>query len=356
MNNHLLTNKQKNGLKSGSLMATVLATLLFTLPLSLTSYAASAVENPVDDKAGKHAQSHIDSHGDTHSDPLSIINTNEHSDEHGDEHGEEGHIEMSAEMMNSVDITTQQASAGEIKQRLTLYGTSTTEPSGVSYVRARFPGMITKLSVNVGDKVKKGQLIAEIESNNSLTRYSIYAAISGIITQRYVNPGELADEQVLVTIEDHQKLWLELQVFATQKPKVTIGQAVTISMDQQFTDSTITQLLPSTKASPFSIARVPLDNTQGNWSVGNLLSGSVVINNKSVPLIIDNRAIQVMEGKEVIFVKNEHGFAVREVKLGLSDGQYSQVLAGLNQGEVYSVKNSYLLKAELEKSSAEHHH
>ena len=360
MKNHFLTSSQKNCL----LLGTVIATLLFTLPFSLTSYATSHADKPVDSHSDKKVAEHADDHGD----PLSILNSDEHNDEHGDEHGEthtdehgdehgeEGHIEMSADMMKTVGITTLTASAGEIKQRLTLYGTSTTEPSAVSHVRARFAGIITKLSVNVGDKVKKGQLIAEIESNNSLTRYSIHAAISGVITQRNANPGELANEQVLVTIEDHQKLWLELQVFATQKPKVAIGQAVRITREQQFTDSVISQLLPSRKDSPFSIARVPLDNSQGTWSAGNLLSGSVVINKKSVSLIIDNRAVQVMAGKAVIFVKNEHGFEVREVMLGLSDSQFSQVLSGLNQGDIYGVKNSYLLKADLEKSSAEHHH
>ncbi|NQZ25674.1 MAG: efflux RND transporter periplasmic adaptor subunit [Colwellia sp.] len=352
MKNHFLTSSQKTCL----LLGTVMATLLFTLPYSLTSYATSHTDKPVDSHVDKKVAEHSNDHGD----PLSILNSDEHNDEHGethtDEHGEEGQIEMTAEMMKTVGITTLTASSGEIKQRLTLYGTSTTEPSAISHVRARFAGVITKLSVNVGDKVKKGQLIAEIESNNSLTRYSVYAAISGVITQRNANPGELANEQVLVTIGDHQKLWLELQVFATQQPKVAIGQAVRITREQQFTDSVISQLLPSPKDSPFIIARVPLDNSQGTWSAGSLLSGSVVINKKSVPLIIDNRAVQVMAGKAVIFVKNEHGFAVREVMLGLSDSQFSQVLSGLNQGEVYGVNNSYLLKADLEKSSAEHHH
>ena len=101
---------------------------------------------------------------------------------------------------------------------------------------------------------------------------------------------------------------------------------------------------------------MPLDNSQGTWSTGSLLVGSVVVNKLSVPLIIDNSAIQIMDGKKVIFIKNERGFEVHAISLGVSDGQFSQVLSGLKQSEVYAVHNSYLLKAELEKSSAEHHH
>mgnify|MGYP001942295974 CR=1 FL=1 len=330
MNTHFLTKNLKSSLLIG--------TLLFTLPLSLANTAVT----------------------DGHKDEPKSAHTDEHkdndSDEHGDEHGEEGHIEISADMMKTVDITIQEASAGEIKQRLTLYGSLTTDPSAVSQVSARFPGLITKLSVNVGDKVKQGQVIAEVESNNSLTRYNILAPISGVISKRMANQGEVANEQVLLTIKNYQNLWLELQVFPSQQNKVAIDQSVTASLEQKQTNSVIKQLLPTNGETPFIIARVPLDNSQDIWSVGSLLSGSVVVNQQTVPLVIDNRAIQVMEGKKVIFIKNEHGFEVREVNLALSDGQFSQVAAGLAQGEVYAVQNSYLLKAELEKSSAAHHH
>ncbi|PKG81589.1 RND transporter [Colwellia sp. 75C3] len=351
MNSPFLAQNIKHGI--------LISTLIFILPFSLTSNATSQVDKHSDSRVAVKENSSIATnkaieHGDEteHKDE----HTNDHGEEHGDEHSEEGHIAISAEMIKTVDITSLTATSGEIKQRLTLYGTSTTEPSAVSQVRARFPGIITLLSANVGDKVEKGQLIAEIESNNSLMRYSIHSAISGVITQRNANPGELANEQVLLTIEDHQKLWLELQVFATQQSKIAIGQSVRISMENQVTDSVISQILPSRNDSPFSIARVALDNSQSKWSIGSLLVGSVVINKLAVPLIIDNSAIQVMEGKQVIFVKNEQGFEVRVISLGLSDGQFSQVLSGLKKNEIYAVKNSYLLKAELEKSSAEHHH
>jgi len=338
MNTHFLAKNLKNGL--------LIASLIFTLPLSLAN--AAITDGHKDEHAAKHKDQHSDEHSNGDEDG--------HSDEHGDEHGEEGHIEISQHMIETVGITSQVATAGEIKQRLTLYGNSTTDPSAVSQVSARFPGLITKLSVNVGDKVKQGQIIAEVESNNSLSRYNILAPISGVISKRYANPGEVANEQVLLTIKNYQQLWLELQVFPSQQNKVAIGQNVTVSHEMQQTQAQIKQLLPTNTDTSFIIARVPLDNSQGTWTAGSLLSGSVVINSQAVPLVIDNRAIQVMEGKQVIFIKNEHGFEVREVNLALSDGQFSQVVTGLAQGEIYAVQNSYLLKAELEKSSAAHHH
>jgi len=334
MNTHFLAKNIKNGL--------LIASLIFTLPLSLAN--AAITDGHKDEHAAKHKDEHSDEHPDGH------------ENGHNDEHGKEGHIEISQHMIETVGITSKTVKAGEIKQRLVLYGNLTTDPSAESQVSARFSGLITKLSVNVGDVVKKGQVIAEVESNNSLSRYNILAPISGVISKRYANQGEVANKQVLLTIKNYQQLWLELQVFSTQQSKVTIGQSVTIKLEQQQAESVIKQLLPTNTDTPYIIARVPLDNSQGTWTAGSLLSGSVVINSQAVPLVIDKRAIQVMEGKQVIFIKNEHGFEVREVNLALSDGQFSQVITGLAQGEVYAAQNSYLLKAELEKSSAAHHH
>jgi cobalt-zinc-cadmium efflux system membrane fusion protein len=73
-------------------------------------------------------------------------------------------------------------------------------------------------------------------------------------------------------------------------------------------------------------------------------------------VVVDNRAIQIIEGQPVIFVKNAAGFERRLVSIGQTDHKFSQVLSGLQPGEQYAVENSYLLKADLGKSSASHAH
>jgi acetyl/propionyl-CoA carboxylase alpha subunit len=43
-------------------------------------------------------------------------------------------------------------------------------------------------------------------------------------------------------------------------------------------------------------------------------------------------------------------------RLGRSDGRFTEVLAGLQAGDRYVVENSYLIKADIEKSGASHDH
>ena len=49
-------------------------------------------------------------------------------------------------------------------------------------------------------------------------------------------------------------------------------------------------------------------------------------------------------------------FEARLVELGRSDGTMVEVLGGLQAGERYAAKNSYLIKADIGKSGASHDH
>ena len=50
------------------------------------------------------------------------------------------------------------------------------------------------------------------------------------------------------------------------------------------------------------------------------------------------------------------GFGKREVVLGRSDQEGVEVVFGLDPGERYAAANTFVLKAELGKSEAEHSH
>ena len=73
-----------------------------------------------------------------------------------------------------------------------------------------------------------------------------------------------------------------------------------------------------------------------------------------MPLAIQNQAIQSLDEGSVVFLRTESGFEPRAVKLGRSDGEISEVLAGVVAGDSYATHNSFILKAELGKGEAGH--
>jgi cobalt-zinc-cadmium efflux system membrane fusion protein len=57
-----------------------------------------------------------------------------------------------------------------------------------------------------------------------------------------------------------------------------------------------------------------------------------------------------------VFVVEGEEYRPRAVELGVSDGRYIEVISGLETGERVVASNSYMIKADLEKSEAGHDH
>ncbi len=268
----------------------------------------------------------------------------------------EGRVEIKTEIANRAGISTQPAGPGEINQTLTVYGKAVADTSKISHIEARFPGIIKRVNVAIGDKVKKGQVLAVIESNESLNRYNVTAPFSGTITARHAAQGEQTEDQALFTLANFDSVWAEFQIFPTQSQRITTGQDVVVSLGERKANTRIEHLIPSTTGSPFMIARALLDNRSGQWTPGLLVEGKVTVKKVSTPLLIDNKAIQTFRDWQVTFIKVGNEYEFRPLELGLRDDENTEVLSGLKAGDEYVVDNSYLIKADLEKSGASHDH
>ncbi len=282
------------------------------------------------------------------------------ADEHAEEeHAEEEHADsvvIEPSMARQAGITTAMAGPGVIREAITVYGTTTMNPQGISEVRARFPGLVVAIEPDVGDRVSAGDMIAEIESNESLQRYRIQSPIGGRVVSRNANPGETTGDQPLLTIINFDQLWAELTIFPSNARRIQPGQEVIVEADGELMRGSISHILPGSSESPAVLARVTLDNSDGRWSPGLLLQADITIGRSEVALTVDNRAIQSFENNPVVFVQEGATYESRTVALGRKDAEKTEILSGLEPGELYVVENSYLIKADLEKSSAEHAH
>ena len=86
--------------------------------------------------------------------------------------------------------------------------------------------MVSQVKVNLGDRVERGDVLAQVESNESLQTYALRAPIDGIVIERRISNGEMTGEQPLFAIADLTTLWAEFKVFPGQRAEVAIGQKV----------------------------------------------------------------------------------------------------------------------------------
>jgi cobalt-zinc-cadmium efflux system membrane fusion protein len=75
-----------------------------------------------------------------------------------------------------------------------------------------------------------------------------------------------------------------------------------------------------------------------------------------VPLVVPLTAVQAWRESDAVFVAEGDRYQVIPVVLGRRDDVSVEVLEGLEPGARVVVSNSYLVKADIEKSGAAHDH
>lgn len=276
--------------------------------------------------------------------------------EHSDN---EGHVELTAEQIRAGDIGLAQAGPAEIRETLPLYGVVAPNAERMFDVTARFPGMIRSMTRKTGDPVRKGEVLATVESNESLQTYTVVAPLTGVVIARNANPGEQSGDKVLFTVADLATVWIELALFPRDAAKVRPGQEVRIrSKEAAMTaDGKVIYVAPFGQSANQTLsARVQVDNAERRWAPGLYVNAEVTLAKTAAPLTVRNEAIQSMAERPVVFVRTDEGFEPRSMRLGRSDGEVSEVLEGVGAGETYATRNSFILKSELGKGGAEHGH
>ena len=268
----------------------------------------------------------------------------------------EGRVQISAEMARESGIATAIAGPGEIRRSIILYGKTALAHDSMRHVRARFPGPVTQVAAELGDQVRRGQRLATVESNESLQSYPVVSPIDGLVVEHEVASGELSGDRVLFTIANYDTLWAELHTFPRQQAQIRRGQKVILSSDNRQIETEIFDVLPSHTGGPFLLARATFDNRAESWPPDLMIQGKVIVEQVQVPLVVENRALQPFGRGTAVFIKVGDIYEARPLKLGRSDDRVTEVLEGLKAGDRYVTANSFLIKADIEKSGASHDH
>lgn len=256
-------------------------------------------------------------------------------------------------------ITTLPAAPHRLSVVVSTYGTLALNAERTRQVSARFPGVVTGVLKSTGDRVAAGDTLLSVESNESMQVYAVKSPIAGTITARNVNAGESVESQALFTVSDLTSLWAEVTVFSRDVARVRVGQDVALlSSDGALrVRSKITHVSPLGSAGTQAVTvRVPVPNPEGGWRPGLNVTAHIAVEQIDVAVAVDAAALQTVDGERVVFVPFESGFAPRAVRTGRADDEYVEILAGLAAGEAYVARDSFLVKAELEKAGAEHEH
>ena len=321
----------------------------------------------------------------------------------------EGRTRISPEMAEALGLETETAGPASIEEAVILYGRIAPDTDRVRAVSARFNGAIRSVHVMPGESVAEGQLLATVESNESLQSYPINAPIAGVVTERVANPGEQTAGRQLFTIVDTSSVWAELAVFPGDRERVRLGMEVTVTPASGgsgvggaagaggasviggvassgggsvtgagsgvggasptggasvtggaagivSTEGIISYIDVFSAANQSVNARVVLDNSDGSLAPGTFVTAQVRVAEHQVPLAVRRGALQTFRNFTVVYAQVGDEYEVRMLELGRASGDWVEVLGGLGPGTRYVTENSFVLKADIEKSGATHDH
>lgn len=361
----------------------------------------------------------------------------EDAKEHGDEdrhekaaghEGAEPPVALSADQIKSAGIVVEQAGAGRVRTAVQMPGEVRFNEDRTAHVVPRLAGVVESVSANLGQQVKKGQVLAVISSvvlsdlrselqsaqkrlvlakttyerekklfedkispqmdylqaqqawreaeiavanasqklkalgaspvAGELNRYELRAPFDGMVVEKHLALGEAVKEDAHVfTLSDLSTVWAEVSVGAKDLALIRVGEKVVVRSSAfegvaTGTVAYVSALLgEQTRA---ATARVVLSNPKLAWRPGLFVNVEVVAGEVDAPVTVASSAVQSLEGRDVVFVEVSGGFQARTVKVGHADAQRTEITSGLKAGDRYASTNSFVIKAEVGKASAEH--
>ena len=336
---------------------------LQTIRQAILAFTLCAYAAPLGAAADEHDHHDEHAHHDEHEDHQDHDEREEH-EEHDDHDEHEGHDEhedgpllLSAEVLSDFGIEFAVAGPGTISRELRLLGEIQMNSNTAAHVSPRFAGVAKTINRRLGDEVRAGEVLALMETNDTLRPYELIAPISGTIVDFHLARGEIVDAgDYTYIIADTSTVWADLRVPQRQLPLLKQGLEVDITAGEGFSvhPGKISYIGPVIdEQTRTGLARAELANSAGLLRPGLFIVGNVSLGRDAHSMVIPLSAVHTIDDESVVFVEDQHGegFEPRVVQLGDQDLTQVHITNGLNHGERYVSVGGFFLKAELQKES-----
>jgi len=272
----------------------------------------------------------------------------------------EGRVKITDQAAASVGLKFETAGPHKIRKLAEMTGRIVPDEDQMAKISLRFPGVVLEANKKLGDRVEKGEVLAVVESSQSMTTYKITAPLSGTVIARDVARGvAVTTDRPIYTIADLSTVWVDLNVRRADLGSLEIGKEITLTEE----DSGETATAKITWLSPFgsqetqtvrAIATLP--NEGGKWRTGLLVNAALVVEEREVPVAVRHDALQTFRDWDVVFMKYGEVYEIAILELGQRDGDWIEVVSGLAPGTTYVTENAFVVKADVMKSGASHDH
>ncbi|MFS1425382.1 efflux RND transporter periplasmic adaptor subunit [Shewanella sp. 10N.286.48.B5] len=313
-------------------------------------------------------------------------------------------VGVSGGMQQALGMRTQQVEKDTLWRLVKTIGTVEYNEDSIAHVHARVTGWVEKLHINnVGQKIKKGQLMYELyspelinaqddylqaldyleqdnqrggilerkarqrlallgvsskiiqqleTSGETVFRVPFYAPQDGVVSQMdirdgmYIQPGN-----ALIELVDLSTVWVIADVFENEQSWLEKGRPAEVTASAQGLfdlesdiDYIYPELDPVTRAMR---VRVKLANPNASLRPGTLVDVSLFGGPKRNIITIPTEAL-ILTGREnrVVVQRHDSGFTSVPVKVGIIAQGKAEIIEGINEGDHVVVSGQFLLDSE----------
>jgi cobalt-zinc-cadmium efflux system membrane fusion protein len=272
----------------------------------------------------------------------------------------EARVTIPADVAAVSGVTSEVAAPRDLERSLRLTGRIGIAPERLAELRPRFAGVVVEARGRVGERVQRGAVLATIEGNASLSRYTLASPLAGVLLdRRAVEGASVSESDPLYTVADLSTVQADLDVYGQDTLLVRVGEKVTVRDDAHAIEehTTVSYVSPLRDVhTQTTLARAEIDNADGRWAPGAFVSATIALQEPPAAIAVPPSALQTWRGREAVFVHVEGIWEARPVRLGRRGERWVEVLDGLDAGTVVATGNTFLLRAEIEKAGASHDH
>jgi cobalt-zinc-cadmium efflux system membrane fusion protein len=272
----------------------------------------------------------------------------------------EGRTEIADTVAAASGLRGEAAQSRELVRVAQLRGKVIPKEKSTAQIIPRFSGILREVRKQLGEGVQKGEVVAVVESNESLQPFEVRSPLSGTVTASNGVVGEfLGENRVLFQVQTPGEVWGEFLIPLTNARQVDVGQTLHFTALEGGDEGrgTVSFRAPYVDEETQSqIIRISLPEGGGRFLPGTALLARVPVESRTAAVAVRKDSVFSFRDWKVVFRKVGTLYEATPVQLGMSDGEFVEVLAGLHVGEEYVTENAFLIKADILKSGASHDH
>lgn len=191
----------------------------------------------------------------------------------------------------------------------------------------------------------RGQLVTEI---------AVRSPIDGTVEHVAAALGQYADPTAkLFSIVNNNRLYADVLVYERDLGKLRVGQKAKVTIGDTRLAGSVKSIGGILDDSSKAVhARIAIDGNKSGLVAGMYVRASIVTVTRKSPAVPDD-GIATDESRSFVFIykpgKGKKIFVPRVVRTGRKENGMTEILSGLNQGELVVVQGAYTLMSEWKK-------